>query len=197
LIRTTPKNDHVEYADMHTTVSDVMSPNPASVSIDATAQEALRCCVESGASHAYVTTSSGNLLGVVPDYELLKAKLTGTPADTPIKALMSQSIVATPATTSVMSLAPAFRASHCRSLPVVENGRLVGEISRRDVLCTLIALDSTEGDRFLDAGRGDTGRSHTGRSHAGQTATSEADRPATKSLRGPRFMEPRKTATAH
>jgi signal-transduction protein with cAMP-binding, CBS, and nucleotidyltransferase domain len=128
-----PVSDGREPA-MQVTVREAMSPFPSAIPERSTIGEALDRMIEEGVSELYVTDESGRLLGVVPDYELLKAHLAHVDGREPIDGLMSRSILTTEPRCALAALAPVFRASFCRRMAVVQDGRLVGQIDRRDVL---------------------------------------------------------------
>lgn len=57
-----------------------------------------------------------------------------------VKDFMSDSVVTIDADTSILALAQMFIDSPYRRYPVLQNGRLVGQISRRDVLRALESI---------------------------------------------------------
>ena len=132
---------------MQITVKDLMSQCPATLYQDATLNEALQMFMAEVVGELYVTDQSGQLVGVVPDYELLKSQLTCLPLSERVETLMSTNVKTTHPGSLVAALAPQFREGHCRKMAVVDNGRIVGELSRHDVLrlmVTLQALDATD-----------------------------------------------------
>ena len=74
-------------------------------------------------------------------YELLKAKLLGTPADAGVETLMSRHLTTVSPTMQAAQVASIFRSGNHRQLAVVEGGRLVGQITRRDILRLFAATE--------------------------------------------------------
>jgi Mg/Co/Ni transporter MgtE len=157
---------------MQITVQQVMTPCPAAIFEGSTIDEALDRLLAQNASEIYVTDAAGCLLGVVPDYELLKVQLAQTGGVAPISSLMSRSLLTTEPRRAVAALAPAFRESFCRKAAVVEAGLLVGQIDRRDVLR---ALRHAAGLSPCD--------------DVSRTASTGADCGAPPAIRGPRFLQ--------
>lgn len=126
---------------MQLSVRDLMTTQPARIHELASIAEAQRVLLDQAVSQIYVTDADDRLLGVVSDFELLKFSLLQGEKAQPVKQLMSRRVpVLTPDMSfeSVMSL---FRESCCSLMAVMEDGRLAGELSRRDVLRTLAVLD--------------------------------------------------------
>lgn len=130
---------------MQITIQDLMTHQPASTHQTATIDEALQILLREEVGEIYVTDDSSQLLGVVPDYELLKAKLTDIPGNRSVGTLMSANLASVSPNMYVAEVMPLFRDGRCQQLAVVDEGRLVGQISRRDILrlvATLEQLDS-------------------------------------------------------
>jgi CBS-domain-containing membrane protein len=131
---------------MQITVKDLMAQCPATLCQDATLNEALQMFMDEMVGELYVTDQSGQLVGVVPDYELLKAQLTRLPLSERVETLMSTNVQTTHPGSPVAALAPQFREGRCRKMAVVDNGRIVGEISRHDVLRLMVTLQALDAD---------------------------------------------------
>lgn len=129
---------------MPAAVRDLMSACSATVHEDATLQEALCRCLKQAASDVYVTDAFEKLIGVVPDYELLKARLAGISDDTLVAKFMSTSVPTTTPEIAVSEIIPRFRDCRHRWIAVVESGKLVGQIGRIDVLRLVVAGDESE-----------------------------------------------------
>ena len=85
----------------------------------------------------------GNLVGVLSEQDCMKVALHagyyGDPGGR-VGEFMSTEVRTVDADTSILDLAKAFLDAPYRRYPVVENERLVGQISRRDVLRALEKL---------------------------------------------------------
>jgi CBS domain-containing protein len=104
--------------------------------------EALRILVEEGISGAPVIDQVGNLVGILTERDCMSIALgAGYHSEDggPVAAFMNADVVTVEAHTPITEIAERFALSHFRRLPVMEQGRVVGVISRRDVLKCLEA----------------------------------------------------------
>lgn len=114
-----------------------MQENPATIAADATIDQALAVLLERDTGELFVTDVKRRLLGVVPDYALLKARLNGMQPQTGVDKVMSCNLATAQPDQDVDDVAAAFRDGRYWQLPVVERGCLLGSIARRDVLRAL------------------------------------------------------------
>ncbi len=129
---------------MQVKVSDLMTRELARVSEKTSFQEGMEILLKQEASQIYVTDERDYLLGVVPDYELLKANLSRIPADASIETFISRDVATTSPETQITEILPLFRDGCHQQLAVIEQGRLVGQVTRRDVLRLLTTLKALE-----------------------------------------------------
>ncbi len=122
---------------MQFTVRDLMSSEPAAVRLDETIEAALNYLLDCDASELYVVDGERRLLGVVPDFALLKARLMDVSAGDPVERIMTAGVATVAPTAPALEIAPLFREGRCRQLAVVVEGMLIGQIARRDVLWLL------------------------------------------------------------
>ncbi len=104
--------------------------------------EALRILVEQRLSGAPVVDQIGNLIGMLTERDCMQIALgAGYHSEDGgrVENFMTESVVTVDADTPVTEIAERFASSHFRRLPVMEQGRLIGIISRRDVLKQLEA----------------------------------------------------------
>ena len=130
---------------MEIKVRDLMNKQPATIGSQATIDEAVVALMNFKVPDLYVTNSHGTLVGVVPEYELLKLFLNGNAKATAVSNVMSGNLTTIRANYGIMQVAPLFRNSYLQRLAVVEDGKLIGELHRRDVIWLLATVD-----RILD-----------------------------------------------
>lgn len=132
---------------MRMTVADLMCETPVTLGPTCTADTALEAIYEFEVSELYIVDKSGRFLGILPDYEVLKTQLSGEASLLRVEQLMSRNVPFVTPTTDAAEVARKFRESHCSRLAVVKSGRLVGVITRSDVLRLMIVMrrvDSSE-----------------------------------------------------
>lgn len=125
---------------MRMTVGDLMSPDFVRVSPECSADAALNILDRNEASELYVTDKSGRLLGVLPDYELIKTQLSGEAHDATVEQLMSRGMPVFTPESDAAEVARLFRDARFGRVPVVRAGRLVGVIARADIVRLIAVL---------------------------------------------------------
>jgi CBS domain-containing protein len=126
---------------MQITVRDLMTAWPCAVETSTTIGDVLNLMLQEGISEVYVTDGSGMLVGVVPDYSLLKTQLNRTSEKTLVETVMSRSVQMVHPNSTAIEIVSVFRESRFRRMAVVEEGRLVGQITRRDLMRLLRVQD--------------------------------------------------------
>lgn len=125
---------------MRLTVADLMTQRPVNVAPECSADKAVEIISRHGVCELYVTDKQGRLLGVVPDYELLKAELSGEAVDATVEQLMSRNLPVFSPDSDAAEVARLFRDGRFSQFPVVSAGRLVGVITRGDVVRLMAVL---------------------------------------------------------
>lgn len=124
-------------------VKDYMTANLVTFSPDTDVLVAIQELLEHGISGAPVVDSHGNMVGMLSEKDCLKVALNagyneymgGT-----ISEFMTPSVTTVEAEASVLEVAKRFVDTPFKRFPVVHDNRLVGQISRRDVLKAIQAL---------------------------------------------------------
>ena len=126
---------------MEITVRDLMNQSPAMISVDASLDDAVVAMMQAEVNELYVVDDDRQLLGVIPDYELLKLYLNGLSSEQTLVGITSSNITTIQPGYSIMQVSPLFRNSYLDRLAVVDGGRLVGALNRRDVIWLLSTVD--------------------------------------------------------
>lgn len=119
---------------MATTVRDIALRTPLSLPPDTTIALAEDHLIQAGAAEIFLTDPEERLLGIVPDYELLKYRLLAGDPAAPISRLMSPVQVALPPDAPLEAAARLLREHVHPSVPIVQHGRLIGQLSRNSLL---------------------------------------------------------------
>ncbi len=117
-------------------VADYMSRRLITLSPDMSVNEAIRLLLEHSISGAPVL-ENGALIGVFSESDCLKGAIQASYHETGIGSVaeyMTASVQTIDADHSVLEAADIFLRDRRRRLPVLEQGKLVGQISRRDIL---------------------------------------------------------------
>ncbi|MDX1513995.1 MAG: CBS domain-containing protein [Gammaproteobacteria bacterium] len=121
-------------------VRDYMAANLVTLSPEMEILRAIHLLVEKRISGAPVVDEHGNMVGVLSEQDCMKVALDAGYYEEyggHVHEYMSKKVETVEADASILTLAERFIEGKYRRFPVVEDNRLVGQISRRDVLRAL------------------------------------------------------------
>jgi len=130
------------------TVSDYMVSDPVTLSPDASVHDARHLLVEHEISGAPVVDERGDLVGIFTERDILGGVFRASYHQDPgscVADCMSREVETIEAETDISEAAELFLRSRRRRFPVVSENRLVGLISRRDILRAIEDLWSLGG----------------------------------------------------
>ena len=119
-------------------VADIMTADVSTVTPDTTVARA----IELLASHRYmalpVATETGELVGIVTEVDVLTTRFPPDQRDRSrpaiVREVMSRPVITVAASTDVRDLAEHMWRHRHRNLPVVDDGQLVGFVTRTDLI---------------------------------------------------------------
>jgi len=149
-------------------VADVMTRNAISVLPEDTVETAAKTMLSRNISGLLVVDKNGDLAGLVTEGDLLRRDEIGTEVDRPwwlrllvspsrqaadfvrahgrhVKDVMTADVLTVPSDAALEDVVATMEKNRIKRLPVTENGRVVGIVSRSDLLRALIG-------RMRDAG---------------------------------------------
>lgn len=119
------------------TARDIMTRKVISLTPDQDLFEVIGLLIKNKISGAPVVDRNGRYLGVFSEKSsislLMDAMERGTPTNRIENFVDTEARTVSP-DTGLLSIAQIFMSTHYRRLPVLENGKVIGLISRRDVL---------------------------------------------------------------
>lgn len=124
--------------------SEIMRRRLHKLSVDADLEQAIRELVEKGHSGAPVVDPSGRLVGVLSEYDCVSVLAQAAADKWPMGTVadrMTREVETVSPKDDVFALATRFSEGRHRRLLVVDAGKLVGLISRRDLLRALASLE--------------------------------------------------------
>jgi CBS domain-containing protein len=148
-------------------VADVMTRHVISVSPDATVDQAARQMLERGISGLVVVDAKGELAGVLTEGDLLRRDELGTERHRPwwlrmlvspgrqaadftrthgrrVHDVMTVDVVTVPADAPLEAVVEMMEQHRIKRLPVTEGGRVIGVVSRADLLRALVVAERRE-----------------------------------------------------
>ena len=124
-------------------VKDYMSTKLITFTPEMEVMRAVNTLVQHGIAGAPVVDKDGKLVGMFSEKDCLSVALVAS-QDTciagPVSQFMSTKVVTVDPEMTLMQLANMFVAQSYRRYPVLEKGKLVGQISRSDVMRAINAM---------------------------------------------------------
>lgn len=124
-------------------VKDYMSKSVVTFKPETNVLDAVHALVEHRIAGAPVVDDEGNLVGMLSEFDCMKVALQAGYHEMfggPVSEYMTKGVTTVNAEMSIVDLAQKFAEDGFRRFPVTDQNRLVGQISRRDVLRALEVL---------------------------------------------------------
>lgn len=124
-------------------VKDYMAANLVTFSPDMDVLDAIHLLLENGISGAPVVDKRGNVVGILSEVDCIKVALSASYHEEwggKVSEFMSRQVKTIDAEANLVEAAELFMKEPHRRFPVMDDNRLVGQISRRDVLRALEVL---------------------------------------------------------
>jgi len=126
-------------------VEDYMSRSLITFKKDQLVIEVMEALIKNKISGAPVVNDYNELVGIISDGDCMKQISESRYYNMPIGDMKIEQFMATDVTTidrkvNIFDCANLFHQHNCRRFPIVEDGKLIGMISRKDVLCAALKL---------------------------------------------------------
>jgi CBS domain-containing protein len=116
------------------TARDIMTDTVIVAKEDMIVTEAIKLLLRWHISGLPVVDDEGTLMGIITEHDLMNFALSGDAADTRVSEVMTTKVETYSPDTLVVEVLNYFAARRIRRIPIVEDGKVVGIISRRDIL---------------------------------------------------------------
>jgi len=117
-----------------TKAADIMTSNVITVKKDVIVTEAIALLLRWHISALPVVDDEGKMVGIISEIDLVNLTFDGNAADTIVEEVMVTDIVSFNSNTELADLVQTFSKKHLRRVPIIERGKVVGIVSRRDIL---------------------------------------------------------------
>lgn len=129
------------------TVSDIMTSQLVIFTPEQSIHEVMRAFIKHRISGGPVVDESGKLVGVISEADCMKeisdSRYFNLPIlDKSVAHFMTKEVDTIDANTSLFDAASLFSKSSRRRYPVMENNRLVGQVSRKDIIIAALEMKS-------------------------------------------------------
>lgn len=146
----TPKRvlDNPHDVKPYPTVEHYMTKQLIVFTPDQNIEEAMEVLVEKKISGAPVVNKNGDLVGMLSEKDclhvILESRYLNFPASQgKVNDYMTKAVATISSDKDVVEVAMLFENSSFRRYPITKNGKLIGQVSRRDILRAAVDLSST------------------------------------------------------
>ena len=116
------------------TARDIMTSTVITADEDMLVTDVIKLLLRRHISGLPIVDSNGQLVGIITEHDVLNFALSGHAADTKASEVMTMNVVTYSPDTLVVEVINFFAAHRVRRVPVVDGGKVVGVISRRDIV---------------------------------------------------------------
>jgi len=113
---------------------DVMTKEVVTISPDATLADAIELLVARGVSGLPVLDAVEKVVGIISEKDILNFIFSGNLRITKVEEAMTKNIISFPSDTDIDKIALCISENKFRRVPIIDNGKLVGIISRRNII---------------------------------------------------------------
>ncbi len=110
------------------TAKELMIPIPT-IEVNKTIQDAAAKLVETNSSILAVTTSDGDMVGVVTEWDVTRSTALGNPDDQPLNQVMSKQVISALPDDTILELIQKLEYHEISALPVVQKGFVQGVVT--------------------------------------------------------------------
>lgn len=136
---------------MKRTAKDIMTSTVITAKEDMLVTDVMKLLLRWHISGVPVVDNDGMLLGIVTEHDVMNFAISGDAASTRASEVMTKKVETYTPDALVAEIVNQFAARQIRRVPVVEDGKVVGIISRRDIVremdriySRLVAREETE-----------------------------------------------------
>ena len=116
------------------TLRDIMTQTVITGKTDMPLTEIVKLLLRWHISGIPIIDDDGRIMGIVTEHDVVQCMLSGTCSDTLAGDAMTKNVKSYPVETPVAEIIHLFGANQIRRVPVVKDDKLVGIISRRDII---------------------------------------------------------------
>ncbi|MBN1823054.1 MAG: CBS domain-containing protein [Endomicrobiales bacterium] len=122
------------------TAREVMTREVVTITPEIGLEECISRLVNNKISGMPVCDKDGAVVGMISEKDLLNFIFSGTLKETKVGEAMSTHVTSFPPDTSLDKIALVMGEKQIRRVPIIENGRLLGIVSRRSIIRTVLSM---------------------------------------------------------
>ncbi len=117
-----------------TKAADIMTTNVITAKKDMVLTDVIALLLRWHISAMPVVDDEDRMVGIVSEIDLVNLTFDGNAGDTIVEEVMVTDIVSFSPDTELADLVQSFSKRHLRRVPIIDKGKVVGIVSRRDIL---------------------------------------------------------------
>ena len=117
-----------------TKAADIMTTNIITAKKDMVLTDVIALLLRWHISAMPVVDNDDRIVGIVSEIDLVNLTFDGNARDTTVEEIMVTDIVSFSPDTELADLVQSFSKRHLRRVPIIDRGKVVGIVSRRDIL---------------------------------------------------------------
>ena len=143
-----PRADSEKAKPVNILVRDIMTTNIVTFKIEESIHDVMKVLIKNRISGGPVVDEKGQLIGIISEADCMKeisdSRYFNMPIlDKSVGHFMTSKVETLPAEMSLFDAASTFHSTGRRRFPVLHNGNLVGQVSRKDIVIAAAKLRGT------------------------------------------------------
>ena len=122
-----------------TKAADIMTTNVITAQKDMVLTDVIALLLRWHISAMPVVDDEDRIVGIVSEIDLVNLTFDGNARDTTVEEVMVTDIVSFSPDTELADLVQSFSKKHLRRVPIIDKGKVVGIVSRRDILREMLS----------------------------------------------------------
>ncbi|MFH1957103.1 MAG: CBS domain-containing protein [bacterium] len=118
---------------------DIMTENVLTISPEATLADAIELLIAKKISGMPVIDAAEKMIGIISEKDILNFAFSGNIHNTRVREAMTEKVVSFPPGTDADKISLSISENKFRRVPIVEGGKVVGIVSRRDIIRILLS----------------------------------------------------------
>ncbi len=119
---------------------DIMTKDVITIEPEVTLDKAIKKLVKNKISGMPVVDDSGKMIGIISEKDILNFAFSGYLRNTKVKKAMSKNVIHFTPETRIEKIAVAISKYQFRRVPIVKDGKVIGIVSRRDIIRNVLKV---------------------------------------------------------
>jgi len=119
---------------------DVMTTDIITVTQDVKLTKAMKLLIDNRISGLPVLAEDGKLIGIITEHDIVNFAFSGEADNTTVKQAMTREVFTFAPDVNLYNIINCFASNRVRRVPIVYDGKVVGIVSRRDILKEMLAM---------------------------------------------------------